>query len=256
MENMGNLETHTLFSIDNLYECGKEIYGDDIPERIISLILNGKSVNILDESLKSHDTEVLKRKLKEKFPYIVKIEDVKNSSSKVKSFYAQFSTVNDIVKFKEDSFNILTFFNYYVTRRIGNSLSIEPTFPSRVKYDIKQHHTVYHITSINYVDSIKENGLRAKFKSSIREYPERIYLVFKDKIEYDSKWTKEFFNILCENNSRIIKDDGYAIFKIDLRGTRGDLYEDTVMLEDDVVFTLTNIPPKSCKLVYQSKEKS
>jgi len=233
----------------------KEFYNNDIPNNIIKLIENREYDLYIDESLKTHDTNKLKDKLKKEYGDDIFFKDYNGKDKK--SFYMILSNNLRIIDFSrkgsrldtdfdnlEKFENILSFFNYYVsyTQKIDNkwTLFIEPRYSDNITQEVfDKHYYIYHFTDKKSAKSILENGLRIK-KSKYREFPSRIFLYITDKkINDDKENICKFISIICNRSN--VYNYGISILKIK-NNNKFNIYNDTSMKEKEAAFTYDNIP--------------
>lgn len=232
----------------------KEFYNNDIPNNIIKLIENREYDLYIDESLKTHDTNKLKDKLKKEYGDDIFFKDYNGKDKK--SFYMILSNNLRIIDFSREGSrldtdfdnlekfeNILSFFNYYVsyTQKIDNkwTLFIEPRYSDNITQEVfDKHYYIYHFTDKKSAKSILENGLRIK-KSKYREFPSRIFLyITNKKINEDKENICKFISIICNRSN--VYNYGISILKIK-NNNKFNIYNDTSMKEKEAAFTYDNI---------------
>ena len=233
----------------------KEFYNNEIPDNILKLIDDNKYEFYIDESLKTHDTNKLKDKLKKEYGDDIDFLDYNGKDKK--SFYMILSNNLRIIDFSrkgsrldtnfdnlEKFENILSFFNYYVsyTQKIDNqwTLFIEPRYSDNITQEVfDKHYYIYHFTDKKSAKSILENGLRIK-KSRYREFPSRIFLyITNKKINEDKENICKFISIICNRSN--VYNYGISILKIK-NNNKFNIYNDTSMKEKEAAFTYDNIP--------------
>ena len=233
----------------------KEFYNNEIPDNILKLIDDNKYEFYIDESLKTHDTNKLKDKLKKEYGDNIDFFDYNGNDKK--SFYMILSNNLRIIDFSrkgsrldtdfdnlEKFENILSFFNYYVsyTQKIDNkwTLFIEPRYSDNITQEVfDRHYYIYHFTDKKSAKSILENGLRIK-KSRYREFPSRIFLyITNKKINEDKENICKFISIICNRSN--VYNYGISILKIK-NNNKFNIYNDTSMKEKEAAFTYDNIP--------------
>ena len=246
-----------------------EFYNNDIPDNIIELIEKGYYELYIDESLKSHDTQKLKDKLKKEYDVEFKDYSGENKMSfyvilsnnlKIENFDRKYSLLNSDFDNIEKFENILSFYNYYISysEKIDNKwcIFIEPRYSDNITDKIFNSHCyLYHFTDSKSAKSILENGLRCKEKKSYREFPNKIFLYATNKkINDDIKNICRFISKIC--NISNMSYYGLSILRIK-NNRKFDIYNDTAMKEPEAVFTYTNIPKeyiseiKNTKLTYK-----
>ena len=249
-----------------------EFYNNDIPDNILKLIEKGYYELYIDESLKSHDAQKLKDKLKKEYDVEFKDYSGENKMSfymilpnniKIENFDRKHSVLNSDFDNIEKFENILSFYNYYISysKKIDNKwcIFIEPRYSDNITDKIFNSHCyLYHFTDSKSAKSILENGLRLK-KSNYREFPGRIFLYATDKkIDDDIMNICVFIATVCNRSN--LKTYGLSILRIKNNG-KFDIYNDTGMKDKEAVFTYTNIPKeyiseiKNTKLTYEEVRK-
>ena len=232
-----------------------EFYNNKIPNNILKLIDDNKYEFYIDESLKTHDTNKLKDKLKKEYGDDIDFRDYNGNDKK--SFYMILSNNLRIIDFSrkgsrldtdfdnlEKFENILSFFNYYVsyTQKIDKkwTLFIEPRYSDNITQEVfDKHYYIYHFTDKKSAKSILENGLRIK-KSRYREFPSRIFLyITNKKINEDKENICKFISIICNRSN--VYNYGISILKIK-NNNKFNIYNDTSMKEKEAAFTYNNIP--------------
>lgn len=245
-----------------LYEEMTDFYVDNIPKEFNLLYENNNLHKIgfeyINENLKTHDIEKLKKKLLEFYPNDIKEFKDYEGNDNIKSFWIV-TTLNskklnimDLRRYQgetENFFNLLNFFNYTYRewRKIDKDICflIEPIYSENIsKYFNSVHRQAYHFTRKENIDKILKTGLRIREKNSSIRYPKRIYLwAGYEKLE-DSKELEDFIQKILGDNMTL---ENTGIIKVDLSNTDYPVYKDTAMKTKNAVFVYNNIPPKYCK---------
>lgn len=246
-----------------LYEEIKDFYGENnIPNDLIILYENNALYKILfeyiNENLKTHDTEKLKKQLLKYYGDEIKEFKDYTGEDNIKSFYIVMNKDNkklNIMDLRnhqgktEKFFNLLNFFNYTYRewRKINNDICffIEPIYSEDYTEKFNDvHKQAYHFTYKENVDKILKNGIRLREKNSSIRYPKRIYLWMGYKKLEKTKELEEFIKkILGEH----ITFDNVGIIKVDLSNVDYPIYKDTAMKEKNAIFVYNNIPANLCK---------
>ena len=245
-----------------IVENMKYFFNDNIPEQYVNQLMKEGYIDYIFENLKSHDTEKLKKKLKEVFGE--KIEDFKDYNGKEnKSFYLILSDKANIQDFYniskrldadydniEKFNNILEFFNYYISysekKEDKWTLFIEPRYSDDITKELENNHVrLYHFTDSKSAESILKNGLRIK-QSKYREFPERIFLYASNKkLDDNIEDICKFISKIC-NRSKLYQY-GLSILKLNIYHKGINIYNDTAMKEKEAVFVYNNIPKEYIK---------
>lgn len=220
------------------------------------------SKELVFETLKSHNTEALIKKIQREFADssdFISVNKYDYPNSSVFDISITFDKDSDIIQNKEinkDSesgkklLNILTFFKYYVTLILNGKgghyvIDIEPSETKNVLKEIqKSGNVVYHITNKENVKNILKRGLVPK-TSGYRYYPERIFLLGnkQDKEEL----TDDIVEII---RNKDLFPNKYAILKIDLHHFKNiNIYVDPAYSTDDKYYTYENIPPQFIEVI-------
>ena len=239
---------------DKFYlESMKEYFGDDVPNGVYEAMHSGDYTDFILENLKSHDINLLCKKIWEMFgkdnPTLefLYINNDKETSLKMESYK---ELDNDELK------NLLDFFGYYITDcgKDDNRYyySISPIYASDANdlVHVKNYGKLYYFSTGENARDIEATGLRSK-SGEDRYFPERIYAYAScknlNKIPdiYD-KMTK-----FVDPNEA--KKYGIYIYRIDLQKSKNDtyinFYSDDIMHDKDVVYTYNNIPAECMRLV-------
>ena len=238
---------------DKFYlESMKEYFGDDVPNGVYEAMRSGDYTDFILENLKSHDINLLCKKIWDMFgkdcPTLEFLPmNHKNTSFQIVSYE---ELDNDELK------NLLDFFGYYITDcgKDDNRYyySISPIYASDANdlVHVKNYGKLYYFSTGENARDIEATGLRSK-SGEDRYFPERIYAYAScknlNKIPdiYD-KMTK----FVDPNES---KKYGIYIYRIDLQKSKNDtyinFYSDDIMHDKDVVYTYNNIPAECMRLV-------
>ena len=239
---------------DKFYlESMKEYFGDDVPNGVYEAMHSGDYTDFILENLKSHDINLLCKKIWEMFgkdnPTLefLYINNDKETSLKMESYK---ELDNDELK------NLLDFFGYYITDcgKDDNryNYSISPIYASDANdlVYIKNHGKLYYFSTGENARDIEETGLRCKSAEYIN-YPKRIYAYASDKNR--NKIPDLFDKISLVVNPHEAEKYGIYIYRIDLNksknGTYINFYDDDIMHDKDVVYTYNNIPAECMRLV-------
>lgn len=238
---------------DKFYlESMKEYFGDDVPNGVYEAMRSGDYTDFILENLKSHDINLLCKKIWDMFgkdcPTLEFLPmNHKNTSFQIVSYE---ELDNDELK------NLLDFFGYYITDCDKDDnryyYSISPIYASDANdlVHVKNYGKLYYFSTGENARDIEATGLRSK-SGEDRYFPERIYAYAScknlNKIPdiYD-KMTK-----FVDPNEA--KKYGIYIYRIDLQKSKNDtyinFYSDDIMHDKDVVYTYNNIPAECMRLV-------
>ncbi len=206
---------------------------------------------IIDENLKTHDRELLKKKLSEHFNNIAFIDEKEGNKS---PFYVYFTDRQSVFKLSTNEYflNIIAFFNYtrnFIKKVDGKyAIYLEPTYSESADGWVRQYSgdICYHFTGSDNVKKILKTGIRSRDAHSMlsfrKDYPKRIYLYCKPKYE---KITKNDIDIV-KNYVTLEDNETLACLRVDLNRYNVPLYKDTVAKEG-AVFTYSMIPPECLK---------
>lgn len=206
---------------------------------------------IVDENLKTHDKQLLKKKLTKHFDNLLFID---LDDTETGSFYVYFSNRQSFIDLsKNETFlNIIQFFNYTINciRDIDRKYAIylEPTYSKDVSNDVYKvsGNICYHFTNSRNVNSILKIGLRPRDQHSQlsfrSQYPKRIYLYYKPKYQKITPDDVSFASKVVDLGS----GGEIACLRVDLNKCNVPLYKDTSM-DTDVAFTYSSIPPECLK---------
>lgn len=123
---------------------------------------------------------------------------------------------------------------------------IEPKFDTAHKL---KTNILYHVTETRYLYNILKNGLVAKSKNTLSEYPERIYFVYNIEDANTYIKSKKFYYLMNQKNAKQpiksnFKEIKYVILKIELPENNNlILYEDPNFVGKGI-YTYENISPK------------
>ena len=141
--------------------------------------------NYIDESLiKSYDSDILIKKLKNKYKEKINNIHIQKSKSNVQSFSIQFNEqyMYDIV-YDESLYKLLDLFGYYVTKykeiKTENNqiLRFEPIFGQKCNDLVYKecNGVIYHITDDRFIDKIRKKGLIPFRNSNYRNFSDRVF---------------------------------------------------------------------------------
>ena len=236
---------------DKLYlESMKEYFGDDIPNAVYEAMQSGDYTDFILENLKSHDINLLCKKIKEKFgenDLSLEFVDINDKGS-------SFGMISR-TKFDDDELkNLLDYFGYYITDCGKDDnwyhYTICPIYASDSNdlVYIKNHGKLYYFSTGE--NAREETGLRCK-SAECRNYPKRIYAYASDKNL--NKIPDLFDKIRLVVNLHEAEKYGIYIYRIDLnkskKGTYINFYNDDIMHDKDAVYTYNNIPAECMRLV-------
>lgn len=228
-----------------------------------------KWLNNIYETLTSHPFDKLIKKLeKELGQYIKRYEYDKNVDSKSKrilvylendknildKFFTKSSLSTNRLNFTEEAeklYDILDFFNYYITEIGGNKednevyMILEPLYTKDIYEDIKTNCNgiLHHITTKENAEKILNTGLRPKVGKTIKEggyryFPEKIFMIGKT-----DNYKKEIEKLV-----NIKKLTNYSILEIDLSQHKFGLWlDDAVTGIEYPVYTFEAIPKELIK---------
>lgn len=174
--------------------------------------------NYIDESLtKSYDSNILIKKLKNKYKEKINNIHIQKSKSNVQSFSIQFDEqyMYDIV-YDESLYKLLDLFGYYVTEykeiKTENNqiLRFEPIFGQKCNDLVYKecNGVIYHITDDKFIDKIRKKGLIPFRNSNYRNFSDRVFFSC-------GKNKKEIIDNL-KNVIKQLEKINYHILKIDL----------------------------------------
>lgn len=173
--------------------------------------------NYIDESLtKSYDSDILIKKLKNKYKEKINNIHIQKSKSNVQSFGIQFNEqyMYDIV-YDESLYKLLDLFGYYVTEykeiKTENNqiLRFEPIFGQKCNDLVYKecNGVIYHITDDRFIDKIRKKGLIPFRNSNYRNFSDRVFFSCgKNKKEIIDN-LKNIINQLEKINYHILKID-------------------------------------------------
>lgn len=237
-------------------ESMKEYFGDDIPNCVYESIESGDYTDYILENLKTHDINLLKKKIKEKFGKDHPTLEFVNITDKDCSLaiISQTKLDDDMLK------NLLDFFGYYLTGYksvkvegiLYHYYAVGSTYASDANDLVhnKNYGKLYHFSTGINAKEIERTGLRCK-SSGYRFFPKRIYA-------YSScKKLEEIPDIYDKINTVVnpidAKKYGIYVYRIDLTksdiGKHINFYTDDMMDDEDAVYTYSNIPPECIKLI-------
>lgn len=174
--------------------------------------------NYIDESLtKSYDSNILIKKLKNKYKEKINNIHIQKSKSNIQSFSIQFDEqyMYDIV-YDESLYKLLDLFGYYVTEykeiKTENNqiLRFEPIFGQKCNDLVYKecNGVIYHITDDRFIDKIRKKGLIPFRNSNYRNFSDRVFFSC-------GKNKKEIIDNL-KNIIKQLEKINYHILKIDL----------------------------------------
>ena len=237
-------------------ESMKEYFGDDIPNCVYESIESGEYTDYILENLKTHDINILRKKIKEMFGKDNPTLEILNFNEKDCSFAIVSQTKLDEELLK----NLLDFFGYYITSYKSGELdghkyhyyAIGSTYASDANDLVhnKNYGKLYHFSTGKNAKEIERTGLRCK-SGEYRFFPSRIYAYSScEKIEN----IPDIYNkIKTVVNPTEAKKYGIYVYRIDLNksniGKHINFYTDDMMKDNDAVYTYNNIPPECITLV-------
>lgn len=174
--------------------------------------------NYIDESLtKSYGSNILIKKLKNKYKEKINNIHIQKSKSNIQSFSIQFDEqyMYDIV-YDESLYKLLDLFGYYVTEykeiKTENNqiLRFEPIFGQKCNDLVYKecNGVIYHITDDRFIDKIRKKGLIPFRNSNYRNFSDRVFFSC-------GKNKKEIIDNL-KNIIKQLEKINYHILKIDL----------------------------------------
>lgn len=251
-------ETHPIgYAKEDIVEQANVFYQfSGIPDNIYNDIIDNKFPDIVKENLNSHDWKLLSKKLLKEFPKYFEKVYIEGSEKDEKTPFGMLVKDESIIQGVIDDERVkavLDFFNYFYTQtsRFNKRVMLfEPKYSKKVNDLLKYSTIAYHVTTNNKdnrVRSIKTHGLKP-MHGSYREYPDRIYMY----IPYDEDPIDAIRFLI--SMKRIDKEEAY-IFKINLDGWHGDLYNDSIVDDGQCVFTYSSIPAKMIEdVTYKCKD--
>lgn len=129
---------------------------------------------------------------------------------------------------------------------------IEYDFIIEAKFDISHKlktNILYHVTETRYLDKIIKNGLVAKSKNTLSDYPERIYFTYNlDDANMYIKNKNRYYLTNMDKSEQPIKSKypkiEFTILEISLPENNNLIfYEDPNFIDKDI-YTYDNIEPK------------
>lgn len=233
-------ESNVDFNADETYY--EDMFGED------------SSWESVCEMLKSHDYNKLIKKLKELYSnYIIDIDPIDiHEGDNLKSIDIYCKDDNSYTNLLHDDnfYNILNFYNYFITHKEDNIISLEPKYSSLANDVVESNDWIaYHFTKRENVDNILKKGLRLKTdKENRRSYPARIYLFVpnSNNLKRHRLTCIQIIKAInhVEEKEEPFKLSDYAILKIDFKHhTYFDFYRDSTM-KGNAVFIYENIPPQ------------
>jgi hypothetical protein len=237
-------------------ETMREYFGDDIPNCVYESIESGEYTDFILENLKTHDINLLQKKIKEKFGEKHPSLEFINPNDKNCSLAIISQTKLDDEMLK----NLLDFFGYYVSSYKVGELDgyqyhyylIGSTYASDANDLVhnKNYGKLYHFSTGENAKEIERTGLRCKSKE-YRFFPKRIYAYSSCKKLKEIPGIYEKINTVV--NPIDAKKYGIYVYRIDLTksdiGKNINFYTDDMMDDEDAVYTYSNIPPECIKLV-------
>ena len=234
----------------------KDHFGDDIPECIYEAVESGEYTDYILENLKTHDINLLQKKIKEKFGNEHPTLEFKNFNDKNCSLavFSQTKLDDEMLE------NLLNFLGYYITSYKSGKLdgqqyhyyAIGATYASDANDLVhnKNHGKLYHFSTGKNTKEIKRTGLRCKV-GSYRFFPKRIYAY--STCEKLNKIPDLYEKISSVVNPIDAQKYGVYVYRIDLTksdiGKHINFYTDDMMKDTDAVYTYNNIPPECISLV-------
>lgn len=243
---------------DELYlEAMKDFFGDDLPNYVLESAKNNEYTDYILETLKSHNVNLLIKKIKEKFSkdHVITIIEIINN---VEVKPASFGIDSDIDLSDENEFNnLLEFFGYYITqvRTLDNGLYyhiISPKYTDDANDMVYKDNNgkLYHFSTGKNAGEIERTGLRCR-SAKYRYYPERIYCYASDK-SFD-KLDDLYNKVMTVINPFDAKMYGVYVYHIDLNKLTKDnyinFYSDDLMRDKSAVYTYNTIPANCIKLI-------
>lgn len=229
---------------------------------------NGTYFDWINESLTSHNRELLINKLKDIFgDYFIELIDIKEKPMKVGVFAIKVSYDCPAVDDKSTStfrltksnlsnkiYDILQFFNYYITiiRDFSDSfvIVIEPLYTESANDIIRKNgNIVYHITDYDNLKTIMRTGLRPRVGKSEADDGYRYFSHRTFLIGHSNNIKKNIKSVLKDKGYNDPYDDRYILLKIDLKNHNIPLWFDDASSGEMNVYTLTAIPPKLISII-------
>ena len=234
----------------------KEYFGEDTPNCVYESIESGEYTDFILENLKTHDINILRKKIKEKFGEehpTLEFFDMNDKECSL-AIISQTKLDEDMLK------NLLEFFGYYISSYKTDILdgqqyhyyAIGSTYASDANDLVhnKNHGKLYHFSTGVNAKEIERTGLRCK-SSNYRFFPKRIYAYSScEKIDNIPDIYEKINSVV---NPIDAKKYGIYVYRIDL--TKSDIgksinfYTDDMMEDNDAVYTYSNIPPECITLV-------
>ena len=234
----------------------KEYFGEDAPNCVYDAIESGEYIDYILENLKTHDINLLRKKIKEKFGNdhpTLEFVDFNDKNCSV-AIVSQTKLDDDMLK------NLLDFFGYYISSYKTGELdgiqyhyyAICPTYASDANDLVykKNHGKLYHFSTGVNAKEIERTGLRCK-SGEYRFFPKRIYAFSScENIESIPNFYDKMLSVV---NPLEAKKYGVYVYRIDMNksdvGKCINFYTDDMMEDKDAVYTYSNIPPECITLV-------
>lgn len=230
--NEGLIMTHDIHDSKNALE-----YFFDLDTQLISLnIDNNKMILSITEFNINKFTE-----------FLILITNLGYFVSKMK-IYNQYNIPINI--------NLTDFKNKYLDNSILKNITkydiiLEPKFD--IKHQLKTT-ILYHVTEEKYLNKILKNGLIAKSKNTLSEYPERIYFVYNidDAKQYINN--KQFYYL--RNYNKMKQPDkskyiqiNYIILQIKLLINNNIVFFEDPNFKGKGIYTYNNISPENISII-------
>lgn len=164
------------------------------------------------------------------------------------TLYNQYNNPN---KLKYEDFKDKYFDDSILKNITKFDFTLEPKFD--IKHELKAN-TLYHVTETKYVDKILKNGLIAKTKNTLSDYPERIYFTYdlKDSEQYinskKSYYVRNQYNISISTKSKF-PDIEYIVLEITLPNDNDFIFYEDPNFVGKGVYTYDNISSNYIKLI-------
>jgi hypothetical protein len=145
-----------------------------------------------------------------------------------------------------------TFLNDVYLKNITRyDFTLEPKFD--ITHKLKMN-VLYHVTESKYIDKILKNGLIAKTKNTLSDYPERIYFVYNlndanQYIKVKNAYYLRVINSTKPENRHKFPSIEYKILEITLPDNNDLIFYNDPNFTDKGIYTYDNINPKFIKIL-------
>lgn len=246
--------------INYITENQLNYYHDNIYSKFYERSYNGY-IFAIEESLKSHSSKTLAKKLIKILPQEYKVGIGEEDNPNIISITTPLD--NDLVakfslhtctlkrsKLSDDVYDIIDFMLYNVTYVELNHkthkyiIYLEPVYSKNVTDLVKKNgNIVYHITHKNNLKYILKSGLRPKVGKTPYEDTEKGYRYFPERlfVVNNSKTIKNDLRKIIRDKN--LKEGEYVILKINIKQHNISFFIDNASNNENCLYTLEAIPP-------------